>query len=126
MRKSFTGSLLTLALVVSAPHPGQAQATGVAFVSIDTVPDPFTPGGPFVGGYRVTETGVDLKLYVTCYDVQTFQRSQVSVIAHTLHGQLEDMTENATTAIVNTCGAAPTSIAVTRTGVLLPAMRQGI
>lgn len=114
-RRLFAAALLTSALVVSAPHPGTAQVSGVAFAALRDG-DIFAN---FIGPWRITLTGMDINYSVVCYDTSERRKLGGVVVASIPDGSsLADIRTFATTAVVNFCQSQ--GLTVPRGAVVLP------
>lgn len=119
IRRLTIAAALALALL-SAPHPGQAQVSGVALAALSSG-DIFNG---FFGPFRPTATGIDLKYVVLCYDTITRQKTPRAVeVAIPDGSSLLTMRTLSTTAIVEGC--AEYGITVSRGAVLLPSLQFG-
>jgi hypothetical protein len=123
MRKLLIGIAFVLALL-SLPHVGRAQVSGVAFVSLtgDVLLD---NGTVFLGPWRVTENGIDIRYWAACIDTADQNRKIAAqiVVAVPNGSQLADIRTLSTTAVVDFCAGG--NITVPRAAVFLPQFAQG-
>lgn len=109
--------------IATIGHVAQAQGAGVAIVSMYPDSDPFLVP-PFLGPFRITPTGIDLRYLALCYHTGTRVKAVVQAVAAIPDGStLADMRALSTTAVVDACAEA--GIIVARTSVILPAVQLG-
>jgi hypothetical protein len=120
MKRAIAG-LALLALVLLTPTHGSAQVSGVAFAAFA---ESFGPFSGFVGPWRLTATGLDIKYIAVCYSLTERRKVVAEAVAAIPDGStLAQLRTLSTTAVVEAC--ADQGITVPRGAVLLPAVQLG-